>query len=116
MILSIIQMYFLTSSLLKFLKRFLENVTHNASVSFSGLWALINNAGIQLVGPVELMPVVTYKQLADVNLYGTISTTKAALPLIRKAQGTLGPKHAKRKRRYLLYSHVKISLFLVNYF
>lgn len=32
----------------------------------------------------------TYKEVAEVNLWGTIRTTKAFLPLIRRAKGLQG--------------------------
>lgn len=33
----------------------------------------------------------TYKEVAEVNLWGTIRTTKAFLPLIRRAKGKRSP-------------------------
>ncbi|KAM9317090.1 D-beta-hydroxybutyrate dehydrogenase, mitochondrial-like isoform 1-T1 [Gastrophryne carolinensis] len=52
-----------------------------------GLWGLVNNAGIATFGEVEFTTMDTYKQAADVNLWGTIRVTKAFLPLIRHAKG-----------------------------
>ncbi|CAM5164034.1 unnamed protein product [Natator depressus] len=52
-----------------------------------GLWGLVNNAGISTFGEVEFTSLETYKEVAEVNLWGTIRTTKAFLPLIRRAKG-----------------------------
>ncbi|XP_031565934.1 retinol dehydrogenase 7-like [Actinia tenebrosa] len=54
-----------------------------------GLWALINNAGIFIPGPVEWQPLDAFKRTADVNLWGVIDMTKTFLPLVRKAQGRI---------------------------
>ncbi|MEE6501464.1 hypothetical protein FKM82_004195 [Ascaphus truei] len=52
-----------------------------------GLWGLVNNAGISTFGEVEFTTLDKYKEMADVNLWGTVRVTKAFLPLIRRAQG-----------------------------
>lgn len=52
-----------------------------------GLWAVVNNAGVSTFGEVEFTSMDTYKQVSEVNLWGTIRVTKAVLPLIRKAKG-----------------------------
>ncbi|PFX24211.1 short-chain dehydrogenase/reductase family 9C member 7-like isoform X1 [Stylophora pistillata] len=55
----------------------------------SGLWGLVNNAGILTVGPVEWLPLDAYKKVADVNLWGLVDVTKTFLPLIKKAKGRI---------------------------
>ncbi|XP_049735847.1 D-beta-hydroxybutyrate dehydrogenase, mitochondrial [Elephas maximus indicus] len=52
-----------------------------------GLWGLVNNAGISTFGEVEFTSVETYKDVAEVNLWGTVRMTKSFLPLIRRAKG-----------------------------
>ncbi|XP_022308697.1 D-beta-hydroxybutyrate dehydrogenase, mitochondrial-like [Crassostrea virginica] len=52
-----------------------------------GLWGVVNNAGIDLYGDVELLTMDLYRKVADVNLWGTIHVTKVFLPLIRKSKG-----------------------------
>uniref|UniRef100_A0AC11DMY5 3-hydroxybutyrate dehydrogenase 1 n=1 Tax=Ovis aries TaxID=9940 RepID=A0AC11DMY5_SHEEP len=52
-----------------------------------GLWGLVNNAGISTFGDVEFTSMETYKEVAEVNLWGTVRVTKAFLPLIRRAKG-----------------------------
>ena len=48
---------------------------------------MVNNAGVSTFGEVEFTTMDTYKQVSEVNLWGTIRVTKALLPLIRKAKG-----------------------------
>lgn len=52
-----------------------------------GMWGLVNNAGISTFGEVEFTSMETYKQVAEVNLWGTVRVTKSFLPLIRRAKG-----------------------------
>ena len=56
----------------------------------AGLWALVNNAGVSTFGEVEFTSMENYKQVSEVNLWGTVRTTKALLPLIRRAKGEEG--------------------------
>ena len=53
----------------------------------SGLWGLVNNAGIAVVAPLEWIPLEKSKHIADVNLWGMIDITKTFLPLIKNTQG-----------------------------
>lgn len=59
-------------------------------VCVPGLWAVVNNAGVSTFGEVEFTSMDTYKQVSEVNLWGTIRVTKAVLPLIRRAKGQPG--------------------------
>lgn len=52
-----------------------------------GLWGIVNNAGLATFGCVEWVPISTYTRLMDVNLWGEVRVTKAALPLLRKTAG-----------------------------
>ncbi|XP_063772474.1 D-beta-hydroxybutyrate dehydrogenase, mitochondrial-like [Pseudophryne corroboree] len=52
-----------------------------------GLWGLVNNAGISTFGEVEFTSLDSYKEIVDVNLWGTIRVTKAFLPLVRRSKG-----------------------------
>ncbi len=49
-----------------------------------GLSALVNNAGTALGGPVEYLPLDTWREQFDVNVFGQITVTKAAMPLLRR--------------------------------
>uniref|UniRef100_A0A8C9XM22 3-hydroxybutyrate dehydrogenase, type 1 n=1 Tax=Sander lucioperca TaxID=283035 RepID=A0A8C9XM22_SANLU len=64
-----------------------EYIKDNLKDSESGLWAVVNNAGVSTFGEVEFTSMETYKQVSEVNLWGTIRVTKAVLPLIRRAKG-----------------------------
>lgn len=64
-----------------------EYVKENLEDSERGLWAVVNNAGMSTFGEVEFTTMNTYKQVSEVNLWGTIRVTKALLPLIRRAKG-----------------------------
>lgn len=48
---------------------------------------LINNAGINAVGPWETVPTEVVRRLFDVNFFGAVELTRAALPLLRRQQG-----------------------------
>ncbi|XP_033735487.1 D-beta-hydroxybutyrate dehydrogenase, mitochondrial-like [Pecten maximus] len=62
--------------------KYIESKCGNA-----GLWGVVNNAGFNIYGDVELVTIDQYKKCMDVNLYGMIRVTKACLPLIRKCKG-----------------------------
>jgi NAD(P)-dependent dehydrogenase (short-subunit alcohol dehydrogenase family) len=49
----------------------------------AGLYALVNNAGICVVGPVEFISLEAWRQQLDVNFFGVIAVTQAMLPLLR---------------------------------
>jgi NAD(P)-dependent dehydrogenase (short-subunit alcohol dehydrogenase family) len=55
-----------------------------------GLWALVNNAGIAVGGPVEQLSSADWRRQFDTNFFGWIEVTRAALPLLRKGVGTCG--------------------------
>lgn len=67
--------------------RAVENIKENLKDPDKGLWGVINNAGISTFGEVEFTSMDTYKEVAEVNLWGTVRVTKACLPLIRRAKG-----------------------------
>jgi NAD(P)-dependent dehydrogenase (short-subunit alcohol dehydrogenase family) len=49
-----------------------------------GLWALINNAGVAVGGPVEEVSAADWRRQFDINFFGWIEVIRAALPLLRK--------------------------------
>ena len=53
------------------------------------LFSLINNAGLSLNGPLELVPIADMKQLLDVNVLGVLATAKAFIPMLREHRGRL---------------------------
>ena len=62
-----------------------------------GLWAIVNNAGIQRVGDIELISLDQMKRVAEVNLYGQVRMTKASIPMIRKSKGNRYMRDDARK-------------------
>lgn len=54
-----------------------------------GVFGLINNAGIAVVGPLEAVPISDLRQQLEVNVIGQVAVTQAFLPLIRQARGRI---------------------------
>src|SRR5918996_5523448 len=52
-----------------------------------GLHVLVNNAGVMLLGPVDGAPTSEWRQMLEVNLWGLLICTHAALPLIARSGG-----------------------------
>lgn len=56
----------------------------------SGLWGLVNNAGLNdVVADAELSPVATFRTCMEVNFFGTLQLTKGLLPLLRRSRGRI---------------------------
>jgi NAD(P)-dependent dehydrogenase (short-subunit alcohol dehydrogenase family) len=51
------------------------------------LHALVNNAGIAVNGPVEVVPVEEWRRQLEVNLIGQVAVTRALLPALLEARG-----------------------------
>ena len=51
------------------------------------LRAIVNCAGMGMVGPVEMLPLDTWRQMFEVNLFGHIAMTQALLPALRRSKG-----------------------------
>jgi NAD(P)-dependent dehydrogenase (short-subunit alcohol dehydrogenase family) len=58
-------------------------------VENSGLFGLINNAGIAVVGPLEAVPIPQLRRQLEINLIGQVAVTQVFLPLIRRARGRI---------------------------
>ncbi|MFN2136433.1 MAG: SDR family oxidoreductase, partial [Candidatus Promineifilaceae bacterium] len=48
----------------------------------SGLYALINNAGVVIPGPLKYMPLDDFRAHFEVNLFGLLDVTQQCLPLL----------------------------------
>ena len=57
------------------------------SLCFSGLYALINNAGVCVCGEFDWQTWGQMKKQIDVNLLGTLRVTKFCLPLLKAGEG-----------------------------
>ena len=60
-----------------------------AMVGDRGLAGLVNNAGIGVAGPIELLPLADWRRQFDVNVFGLIAVTQTFLPLIRTGHGRI---------------------------
>jgi NAD(P)-dependent dehydrogenase (short-subunit alcohol dehydrogenase family) len=59
------------------------------AVGDAGLAGLVNNAGIAVAGPLELLPIAEFRKQFEVNVIGAVAVTQAMLPLLRHARGRL---------------------------
>jgi NAD(P)-dependent dehydrogenase (short-subunit alcohol dehydrogenase family) len=50
---------------------------------------LVNNAGIAIGGPLEILPIEELRRQFDVNVFGPVMVTQAFLPLLRRHHGRL---------------------------
>jgi NAD(P)-dependent dehydrogenase (short-subunit alcohol dehydrogenase family) len=57
--------------------------------SSGGLDALVNNAGIGVGGPVELLSMQDLRRQFDVNVHAQVAVTQAMLPALRRAHGRI---------------------------
>jgi NAD(P)-dependent dehydrogenase (short-subunit alcohol dehydrogenase family) len=60
-----------------------------ARVQAGGLGALVNNAGIGVGGPLEVLDDEEWRRQFDVNFFGQIAMTRALLPALRAAHGRI---------------------------
>lgn len=63
--------------------------TLEAQTDGRGLDALVNNAGISINGPLELIPIDSLRRQLEVNVVGQVAVTQAMLPLLRAAHGRI---------------------------
>jgi NAD(P)-dependent dehydrogenase (short-subunit alcohol dehydrogenase family) len=54
-----------------------------------GLHAVINNAGIMIQGPLELVPAEDLRRQFAINVFGPAEVTRAFAPLLREGRGRL---------------------------
>jgi short-subunit dehydrogenase len=62
---------------------------HIQRTSNDGAFHLINNAGLSINGPLELLDQSDIKKVIDVNLTGLLTVTNIFLALIRKSKGRI---------------------------
>jgi len=58
-----------------------------AAVGAAPLAGLINNAGVAMMGPVELVAIDEWREQFEVNVIGLVRVTQAFLPALRLAKG-----------------------------
>ena len=63
--------------------------TLDAQLGAAGLNGLVNNAGIAIGGPLEVLPMHEIRRQFDVNVFGALAVTQAFLPQLRRARGRI---------------------------
>ena len=66
-----------------------EDIKKTLETVGDSLDGLINNAGIVLPGPLEIMSLEDIRKQLDVNVIGQIAVTQTFLPCLRKSQGRI---------------------------
>jgi NAD(P)-dependent dehydrogenase (short-subunit alcohol dehydrogenase family) len=61
----------------------------DAEVNDEGLYGLVNNAGMAVVGPLEFLPLEALRHQFEVNVFGQVAVTQALLPLLRRGGGRI---------------------------
>ncbi|MCC6126940.1 MAG: SDR family oxidoreductase [Pirellulales bacterium] len=54
-----------------------------------GLAALVNNAGIAISGPLEIIPLAEFRRQLEVNVIGQLAVNQAFIPLLRTCRGRI---------------------------
>ena len=61
----------------------------NATAGIEELDALVDNAGIGIAGPLEVLPLEELTRQLDVNVVGQLRVTQALLPALRRRRGRI---------------------------
>lgn len=63
--------------------------TIHEMIGETGLAGLVNNAGITVAFPLELLPLDEFRRQFEVNLFGVLGVTQAMLPMLKKGPGRI---------------------------
>ncbi len=63
--------------------------TIGAAVGEAGIAGLVNNAGIAVPGPLEILPIESLRRQFEVNVIGQVAVIQAFVPLLRKGRGRI---------------------------
>jgi NAD(P)-dependent dehydrogenase (short-subunit alcohol dehydrogenase family) len=58
-------------------------------VGEAGLYALINNAGVAIGGPLEFVTIDEFRKQLEVNVIGQVAVAQAFIPLLRQGKGRI---------------------------
>ena len=64
-----------------------EKVKQDLERSGHQLWAVVNNAGINSLAPLEWGSIDNYYKHFEVMVFGTVRVTRVFLPLVRTSKG-----------------------------
>jgi NAD(P)-dependent dehydrogenase (short-subunit alcohol dehydrogenase family) len=59
------------------------------AVRDSRLAGIVNNAGIAVSGPIEFVPLESWRQQFEINLFGVVAMIQAFTPLLRESHGRI---------------------------
>jgi NAD(P)-dependent dehydrogenase (short-subunit alcohol dehydrogenase family) len=71
------------------------DVTNEADIAAAAervgphLHALVNNAGIAVNGPIEVLPIAEWRRQLEINVIGPVAITQALLPALLSARGRI---------------------------
>lgn len=63
--------------------------TIDETVGTSGLAGVVNNAGVGVTGPIELVPLEELRRQYEINVIGQVAVIQSFLPLVRRARGRI---------------------------
>src|SRR6516225_9767815 len=69
--------------------RRVEEEAEGSAPAQGGLDALVNNAGIAVAGPLELVPLPELRRQLEVNVVGQVAVMQAVLPALRRSRGRI---------------------------
>jgi len=69
--------------------RRVEEEAEGSAPAQGGLDALVNNAGIAVGGPLELVPLPELRRQLEVNVVGQVAVMQAVLPALRRSRGRI---------------------------
>lgn len=55
----------------------------------TGLWAVVNNAGVAISAPLECVPIDVVRTQLETNVVGTLAVSQRFLPLLRASRGRI---------------------------
>ena len=67
----------------------IESCFAHIAPTYGRLDAVLNNAGSGHLGTVETGPIDDVRAVMEVNFFGVVAVTKAAMPLLRESRGRL---------------------------
>lgn len=67
----------------------IQNAAHLVAASGIALAGVVNNAGVAIAGPLEVLPLGELREQFEINVFGPLAVTQAFLPQLRAARGRI---------------------------